>query len=80
MQRTYNIRASVAPSLPQPQPRAINGSFSFGAFNAAQDYAAKMLPGYEAMPGGRVESPYLWRFEAINHTDQLGAVIWVREL
>ena len=78
MKRIYSVSASIAPDLPQPSALSVAGSFAFGPFNAAQAYADKMLPGYEAIPGGRVERPNLYRFEAINHAQQLGAVIWVR--
>jgi len=67
--RQYQVRSPR-------QPASIEeGSFSFGAFDAAVAYARKYLPGYEVIPRGRVG-----RFEAIHHADQVGAVIYVENL
>lgn len=58
----------------------IEGSFSFGSFDAAKQYAAKHLPGYECVPYGTSYSLILVRVTAINHETQHAEYIWVQSL
>jgi hypothetical protein len=73
-------------SIPE---EAISGSCSFGAFDAAKRYIANHLEGFifcGLMHYVRIQDTEkhglhtLWRCEALNHDEQIGAVIWVREL
>lgn len=77
MRRTFEVSAHVAPHM-EPPPRQTLATFD-GPLSAARSYAAAVLSGYDVIPGGRIDAPRLWRFEAINYTAQLGAVLWVRE-
>ena len=78
MNRAYNVTCRLAPQISNAFPRTVSGGFSFGAYDAAKKYAAENLPGYEVIPGG-VPFPQGRRFEAINHSAQLGADIYVTE-
>lgn len=81
MKRTYLISSSGCPT------DTLYGDFSVGPFNAAVNYAGLYLAGYEVIPEGCIQCPDMiddvvysvWRFEAINHDTQMGALMWVRE-
>ena len=73
MNRRYMVSSANLPSGER------SGGFAYGARDAARDYARDTLPGFDVIPGGRIESPGLWRFEAVNQSTQRGAVLWVRE-
>lgn len=79
--RRFTVAARCAPNMQAPEAAEISGGFSFGAFNAACEYARERLPAFDVV-GGRLESfgACLWRFEAVNLAAQTGAVLWVREL
>lgn len=52
----------------------------FGPIEAAKKYTTQNLPGFECLPCNRQESPGLWRNEAVNHGDNIGVVLWIREV
>lgn len=78
MVRSYNIKCHTAPQILDVSPCTVSGGFSFGAYDAAKKYAVENLPGYEVIPGG-IPFQQGRKFEAINHSAQLGADIFVTE-
>ena len=80
MNRTFWVSANVAPSHQKPPREKVTGSFAFGAFNAAREYAKTRLPTYEVIPGGVQLGITEYRFEAIDQEAQLGAVLFVEEI
>lgn len=82
MNRKYQVKVQLAPHLASETPKesTIEGSFSYGSFDAAEAYAARYLPDYQVIPGGQYYNPTLRKFEAINHKIGYGAVIWVTEV
>lgn len=79
VQRVYSISASAAPGVLTHAKGVVEGSFSFGALDAAKKWAQDNLPAYQVIPGGIFVQSGERRFEAIDHDAQLGAVIYVRE-
>jgi hypothetical protein len=79
--RKFKVSAHVAPDVQPPDAAEIIGGFAFGAVNAAREYARERLPEFEVI-SARLEcyARRLWRCEAVNHTAQTGAILWVCEL
>lgn len=80
MRRTFTVVANVAPGMPKPPGKEVSGAFSFGALDAARNYATEHLPGYDVIPGGLQISIGQWRFEAVNNGANLAAVLFVNEI
>lgn len=86
MNRQFKVKAQVARFIDgqeQKQPPndvMITGSFSYGHYDAAENYAWLYLPGYVVLSGGVHYNPSIRKFEAINHDIGYGATIWVEEL
>lgn len=78
--RSYTVSPWLAPGLPVPAAATQTGGVSFGALDAARQYAAAHLPGYDVIPHALEHAPGLWRVSAVNQAAQLGAVLWVREV
>lgn len=76
MKRQYTVKI-------EGQEHATEGGFSYGAFNAMQDVLNKHFTNLSPIPGGRIVSYSggvpMWRFEAIDHAQQLGFTVWVTE-
>ena len=77
--RVYECRPVVAPTLLTPPAGVVQGSFSFGAYDAAKKWVKEHLPTYEVIPGGQPLHPVGRKFNAIDHSAGLGADIYVLE-
>lgn len=78
--RSYKVHAHVPTHLGTAPEQFINGSFSFGQFDAAKKYCKENLLGYDAIQGGQDFCNGLRRFQAVNNDLGYGADIWVQTL
>lgn len=76
--RSFRISVQVAPSEPKPIIDSI--STTKAVLDIAREYVSTQLPGYECIPVARPCGSRVWRVEAINHSKQLGAAIWLTEI
>ena len=74
MRRAYNVQANTAPGINTPAPATQWGGFSYGARDAARDYAGATLPGYDIV-SGYMMAPGLWRFEGVCHAAGLAFTV-----
>lgn len=79
MDRTYTVKPTLAPGLPQPPNATLTMGFAQGALSAAIKYTREYLPGYTVIPGAQYVAPYVWRVEVINDAQTLGGVLYVHE-
>lgn len=62
----------------------VSGSFSFGELDAARKYTAENIPDFQVIPIAKFYGidedslNNLYRVELINHSLQIGDVLWIR--
>ncbi|WP_186214536.1 hypothetical protein [Burkholderia gladioli] len=76
--RFFRISAQVAQSEPKPIIDSI--ATTKAVLDVAREFVSAQLPGYECIPVARPFGSHVWRVEAINHSRQLGAAIWLTQI